>query len=142
MGVNVHAPFLDDGVIRACWSVASWVRTTPERSKPLLYEAMRDIVPDVVLRRRTKGNYTDLAYRGLRQHHDALRDLFTGSRLSGIGLIDEAAVCQELGRGATGLPVRLGAFDLLVGTEIWLRSLDNNTVTTIVGGPREGHSAS
>jgi asparagine synthase (glutamine-hydrolysing) len=56
LGVNHHAPYLDDEVVRSCWSVAAWVRTTPERAKPLLAEAVANLVSASIVRRTTKGD--------------------------------------------------------------------------------------
>src|SRR5579884_127427 len=123
-GVNLHAPYLDDGVVRAAWSVPAWVRTDPERYKPLLAAAVRNLVPGRLLNRCTKGDYTQLAYLGLRENADALTDLLTHSRLGGLGLLDERKVVAELRRAGAGLPIRLGTFDAVIGMELWLRSLD------------------
>ncbi|MGH3451176.1 MAG: albusnodin/ikarugamycin family macrolactam cyclase [Haloechinothrix sp.] len=121
-GVNHHAPFLDNQVVRACWSVPAAVRTTPDQAKPLLLRAMRDIVPDVVLDRRDKGDYTAWHYRGLRANADALDDLLASARLGELGLIDIPAMRAELQRATAGLPIRLGAFDAVLSTELWLRA--------------------
>lgn len=121
-GVNHHAPYLDDEVVRACWSVPAWVRTTPEHAKPLLAHAVSDLVPRRLTARSTKGDYTSLAYQGLRQHADTLTELFTRSRLAELGLIDETKILAELRRGIAGLPISLGAFDAVLATELWLRT--------------------
>lgn len=121
-GVNHHATYLDDGVVRACWSVPAWVRTTPERAKPLLAHAVGDRMPRRLVQRATKGDYTTLAYQGLRRHADTLTDLFTRSRLAELGLVDETAIRAELRRGVAGLPIRLGAFDAVLAVELWLRT--------------------
>ena len=121
-GVNHHAPYLDDEVVRACWSVPAWVRTTPEHTKPLLAHAVCALVPRRLIGRSTKGDYTSLAYQGLRQHADTLTDLFTRSRLAELGLIDEAKILTELRRGIAGLPIPLGAFDAVLAAELWLRT--------------------
>lgn len=122
LGVNHQSPFLDDEVVRACWSVPAWVRTTPQRAKPLLGVAMDGQVPVRLTERNTKGNYNAVAYRGLQRSGHVLREMFTGSRLADLGLVDEAAVRQTVEHGAAGVPVQLGALDALVSTELWLRS--------------------
>jgi asparagine synthase (glutamine-hydrolysing) len=74
-GVSLHSPYLDDGVIRACWSVPASVRTTPDQAKPLLRHAVAGLVPASVVERQTKGDYTALSYRGLRSNVDAIDDI-------------------------------------------------------------------
>lgn len=123
-GVNHHAPYLDSAVVRACWSIPAWERTTPEQPKPLLRHAVGDLVPQRLVERRTKGDYTALVYRGLRRNRKDVDDLLTRSRLGELGLIDETKVRAELAHGAAGIPVSLSAIDAVVSAELWLRSQD------------------
>lgn len=125
-GIALHSPFLDDGIVRACWSVPASVRTTPLVPKPLLRSAVNGLVPAHVINRRTKGDYTALSYRGLHRNVDALDDLLAFSRLGALGLIDIRAVRADLRKGAAGIPIRLGAFDTVIGMELWLRSAEGS----------------
>ncbi|WP_245556284.1 albusnodin/ikarugamycin family macrolactam cyclase [Actinopolyspora mortivallis] len=120
--VNHHAPYLDDGVVRACWAVPAWRRTTPEQAKPLLRHAMYGTVPASVLERRTKGDYTTSAYQGLRANADTLRELIHNSRLAEVGILDRNTMRSALDRGINGHSIRLAAFDAVIGTELWLRA--------------------
>lgn len=135
-GVTLQSPYLDDGVVRACWSVPAFVRTTPDLPKPLLRSAVDGLVPSGIVDRRTKGNYTALSYRGLQRNAAELDHLLAFSRLGALGLIDIRAVRAELRKGAAGIPIRLGAFDAVVGMELWLRSAETNPPTrpVAVGG--------
>ncbi len=126
-GVNHHAPYLDDDVVRACWSAPAWVRTTPEQAKPLIQRAAVGLVPAELANRRTKGDYSALAYQGIRRNADVLHELFTGSRLGALGLVDEVAVRWSVDQGTAGLPVGLGALDALVSTEVWLRGWEKRS---------------
>jgi asparagine synthase (glutamine-hydrolysing) len=129
-GVTLQSPYLDDGVVRACWSVPAFVRTTPEQPKPLLRHAVDGLVPSAVVDRRTKGDYTSLSYLGLRRNVAELDDLLAFSRLGALGLLDIRAVRDELRKGAAGIPIRQGAFDAVIGMELWLRSVEFNVPTT------------
>jgi asparagine synthase (glutamine-hydrolysing) len=133
-GVNYQTPFLDDEVVRACWSVPASVRTTPTTPKPLLQHAVQGVVPDVLLDRRTKGDYTSLSYRGLRANVSMLDDLFTQSRLGALGLVDDKSLRRVVRQGAAGVAIRLGAFDVLVSTELWLRGQDAASAAAISNG--------
>ncbi|MDX8053481.1 asparagine synthase-related protein [Lentzea sp. BCCO 10_0798] len=140
LGVNHHAPYLDDEVILACWSVAARVRTTPEQVKPLLLEAFTGVVPASLVRRTTKGDYSGLAYQGLKRNAGFLHDLFTNSRLASCGLIDEQAVRWTIETAAVGIPIPLGAFDELVSTELWLRAQKDGSASR--SRPKGEHHAS
>lgn len=120
-GINHQSPFLDDAVIRACWSIPAWHRTTPHQAKPLLVNAFTNLVPASVLRRSTKGDHTAYAYRGLATNAPELTRLFTDSCLAQVGLIEDSAVRAVISRARAGQAIPLGALDLLVTTELWLR---------------------
>ncbi|WP_433268224.1 albusnodin/ikarugamycin family macrolactam cyclase [Actinosynnema sp. CS-041913] len=136
LGVNHQAPYLDDEVVRACWSVRASVRTTPGRMKPLLGVGAVDVVPTRLTQRNTKGDYSAVAYRGLQRNEHMLREVFTGSCLADLGLVDETAVRHTIQRGAAGLPVPLGALDTIVSTEVWLRN--HATAPTNTGRDERG----
>ncbi len=118
--VQLHAPYLDDAVVTACLAVPAASRTSPQQAKPLLCAAMTSRVPESVLTRTTKDDYSMLTYRGLSRHQHVLSDLLTNSRLASLGLLDESAVRTDLARGAAGLPLPLAALDQVLGTELWL----------------------
>jgi asparagine synthase (glutamine-hydrolysing) len=142
-GVALHAPYLDDAVVRACWSVPAAYRASPiGHAKPLLDAGLGDLLPAALTQRRTKGDYTALAYRGMARNAPMLHDLFTRSRLAELGLIDDVAVQVAIGRGAAGVPIRLGAVNSLIGTELWLRAQDKPAggVPAERGGERAGHA--
>ncbi|WP_432052020.1 asparagine synthase-related protein [Streptomyces xiamenensis] len=121
-GVSYEAPFLDDRVIEATMAIRLEDRIAAGRYKPVLTTAMRGIVPDGVLGRRTKGDYSQELYTGLREHRSELLALCEDSRLARLGLIDGAAL-----RGLiTGLHVNtspFAAFDMTLACESWLRAV-------------------
>ncbi len=130
-GVAVHAPFLDDAVVAACLAVTAAQRTSPRQAKPLLRAAMTGRVPDAALVRKTKGDYSMLAYRGLSRHHRTVAGLLTDSRLAGLGLVDEKAIRADLALGAAGQPIPLATLDRLLGAEIWLRTRSTSALPTV-----------
>jgi asparagine synthase (glutamine-hydrolysing) len=124
-GLAVHAPFLDDEVVRAALSVPATSRADPWSYKPLLRAAMAGLVPDEVLGRRTKGDYSAESYRGARAAAGALRELLRDSRLAELGVIEPAAVRTALDRMTAGVAVPLGPLTMMLATETWLRSADD-----------------
>ena len=78
-GIEVHAPYLDTEVVRACLTLPAHRRADPAVAKPLLRAALTGLVPDTVLSRPTKGNYTRSAFLGVRRAAPALRRLLTES---------------------------------------------------------------
>ncbi len=67
-GVQLDSPFFDDRVVEAVLAVRAHEHAGPWRYKPLLADAMRGIVPQPVLGRSTKGEFSDEANSGLRRN--------------------------------------------------------------------------
>jgi asparagine synthase (glutamine-hydrolysing) len=131
-GLPLAAPFLDDRVVEACLAVRLHERTTPWRFKPLIVEAMRDLVPASVLQRTTKGDFSVDWHAGLRRARPHLAALLDDPVLGRLGLIDVTAfrrVCLGL------YPHTLDpeALDRTLACEAWLRTLTLTPPATITG---------
>ncbi|MFI5783183.1 asparagine synthase-related protein [Nocardia sp. NPDC051570] len=136
MGLEYCAPYLDDGVIEAALAIRLTERIIPGRYKPVLAAAMRGTMPEPLLTRTTKGEYSADVYIGLRRNRAALINLFDDSRLVRAGLIDAKAVrASLLGLDPTlDVPRRL---DSTLGSEVWLRARAQRrepSCTTIIEG--------
>jgi asparagine synthase (glutamine-hydrolysing) len=134
-GLPLAAPFLDDRVVEACLAVRLHERTTPWRFKPLIVEAMRDLVPAVVLQRTTKGDFSVDWHVGLRRARAHLATLLDDPVLARLGLVDADA----LRRACLGLyPHTLDpvALDRTLACEAWLRTLTTAPPATVRGASR------
>ncbi|WP_067070785.1 albusnodin/ikarugamycin family macrolactam cyclase [Carbonactinospora thermoautotrophica] len=119
-GINAHAPFLDNAVVRAAMSIPVSQRQSTTVQKPLLGAALRGLVPDFLLHRRTKGAYDGNAYTGIRRNANRLHAILDDSYLVQAGIVDHAAVRADLDRLIAGAPGRLAALETLITTELWL----------------------
>jgi asparagine synthase (glutamine-hydrolysing) len=121
LGIEVHSPFLDGDVVRACFVLPGWKRAGDMSAKPLLRKALAGLVPEGVLCRRTKGDYTGELYAGLRQSAPEVRELFQDSRLANMGLVEPGPLLAVLDRAVWGLAVPWPAFTRVLAAELWLR---------------------
>ncbi|MGH2708001.1 MAG: asparagine synthase-related protein [Actinomycetota bacterium] len=122
-GVQLEFPFLDRPVLDACLDTDIAVRANPFEYKSLLRRALRGLVPEDLLARRTKSTYTRDYCADAGRFDRRLRELFSPSILSGLGLIDDRRFLTTLDRIAMGHMVGLRAFVWTIETEIWLRRL-------------------
>ncbi|MFF4157989.1 asparagine synthase-related protein [Streptomyces sp. NPDC001678] len=132
LGLEHAAPYFDDGVVEAALSVRVPERNAPHRYKPVLATAMRGTVPEALLGRSTKGEFTGDFYAGLRHNRAELLRLFEDSRLARAGLVDAAAVRAIL-LGLHATPEALRHLEPTLACEVWLRSLTVPGATP--GGP-------
>ncbi|MFD0415442.1 asparagine synthase-related protein [Streptomyces sp. NPDC127108] len=136
-GLGQAAPYLDDAVIEAALAIRVAERGSPGRYKPVLAEAVRGTVPDDVLRRHTKGEYSTDFHTALRHNRGALVELFDDSRLARAGLVDDAAVRASL-LGVHPTPEGLRSLSSSLGTEIWLRAARTTRPDTTPTSTTEG----
>ncbi|MEU9046667.1 MULTISPECIES: asparagine synthase-related protein [unclassified Kitasatospora] len=129
-GQRLHAPFLDNQVVRAARLLPDDIRLQPGARHALLHAVLTgagrtDLPPD--WGRGPRPDRTAPARAGLRLAADGLAELFDAPLLAEAGLIDLPAVRAELAHSAdpaTPLsPAALAGLADLVSTELWLRRL-------------------
>lgn len=119
-GVWPQAPFLDSEVVRACTSLPLPLKADPFTVKPLLAAGLAGLVPDPVLRRRTKGDYAAEDYWGARLSAAELRARLVRSPLADLGIIEPSRVIASLDRAVAGLSAPFPALNRLLGADMWL----------------------
>ncbi|MFC7326822.1 asparagine synthase-related protein [Marinactinospora rubrisoli] len=120
-GVSLAAPYLDDTVVHAVLAVRPEEQCTPFRYKPLLAEALRGVLPDGLLARRTKGDFSADAFAGLRYNRPDLVALTEDLRLARLGLVDPVGLREAI-TGVHPSATTLSQMEATLGVEAWLRS--------------------
>ncbi|MFD5468660.1 asparagine synthase-related protein [Kitasatospora sp. NPDC127059] len=123
-GQRLHAPFLDNQVVRAARLLPDDVRLQPGARHALLHAVLTgagrtDLPPD--WGRGPRPDRTAPTRAGLRLAADGLAELFDAPLLAEAGLIDLPAV--RAGLTAPLSPTALAGLADLVSTELWLRRL-------------------
>ncbi|MFI6447383.1 asparagine synthase-related protein [Kitasatospora sp. NPDC050543] len=127
-GQRLHAPFLDNRVVRAARLLPDEVRLQPGARHALLHAVLTgagrtDLPAD--WGRGPRPDRVAPARAGLRRAADGIAELFDDPLLAEAGLIDLAAVRQSLRQaadpGAELPPAELAGLAELVSTELWLR---------------------
>ncbi|HZS20189.1 MAG TPA: asparagine synthase-related protein, partial [Pseudonocardiaceae bacterium] len=122
VGVVLAAPYYDHQVIEAGMAIHPQEKITPWQYKPLIIEAMRGIVPEQSLTRRTKDEGSHEVEVGLREHRAELLALCEDSRLARLGLIDADALRDVCNRPIPpSLP--FNALYQTMACEVWLRTI-------------------
>lgn len=117
----IAAPFLDNQVAATCLSIPTHQRSRPGTYKPLAHAAFTGLVPDFLLRRPGKTDFTNSMYAGIARNATALQGILTRSHLADAGLLDPRHPADALDRAVAGASAPLGALHSLLVTEIWLR---------------------
>jgi asparagine synthase (glutamine-hydrolysing) len=129
IGIPLASPYYDDRVLEAGLAVRPQERITPWRYKPLLVEAMSDIVPQASLTRVTKADSSHDVTAGLREHRADLLAMFEDSELGRLGIVDAAAL-REVCAGPLPPELPYCALYQTVACEAWLQSLHKLAAST------------
>lgn len=128
-GLHIAYPFADRQVIEAVLACRAEQRISPFEPRPLLRAAMRGIVPDTLLARRTKGGYSAGDDQAARRHrHLASALLQHSSVLSGMGLIEPGAIAAPASRWGDGGVRQDLLVALTVQAEVWARAATGRTL--------------
>ncbi|MFJ1866799.1 asparagine synthase-related protein [Streptomyces sp. NPDC088097] len=123
---RLHAPFLDNQVVRAARALPESLRVQPGARAAILRTVLasagvRELPPGWGVTAHTPN---ETATRlGLRAALPGLLDLFDAPLLADAGLIEARVVRQALLDAADGRPVPLDGLAELVSMELWLRRL-------------------
>jgi len=101
---NAH-PFLDPRLLSFGLGMQSRILPEPGSVKPVLAEAMRDILPDVIRYRQQKGHFNEVYYLGLARNLHHLETMIRQAPIE--GMIKKDILIQHLQAGSlAGGPVR------------------------------------
>ncbi len=123
---RLHAPYLDNQVVRACQALPETLRVRPGARAAVLRSVLaatgiRDLPPGWGA--PSQGFSAAAARIGLRASADVLQELFSAPLLADAGLIEARVVRGALRDAAEGAPLPLDGLAELVSMELWLHRL-------------------
>lgn len=135
---RLHAPFLDNQVVRACRALPETLRVRPGARAAVLRTVLRgagvaDLPPGWGA--PSHGSSATVARAGLRLAASSLVDLFAAPLLAEAGLVEARVVRKAVRAAADGAPLPLDGLADLVSLELWLRRLLSRRGTCWTGAP-------
>jgi asparagine synthase (glutamine-hydrolysing) len=132
LGIEWRLPFLDRRVIESCLALPPALRAANGVSKLVLRRALKDVLPQQVLDRRSRAIFDALVERGLRLHErDKISGLLRHARVVHHGLLSAEALDSLL---CNYFEREIGPYRDLAGVlcvEAWLRNrLSSNRIET------------
>ncbi|HEY8982922.1 MAG TPA: asparagine synthase-related protein [Streptomyces sp.] len=135
---RLHAPFLDNQVVRACQALPETLRVQPGARAAILRRVLTasgvaDLPPGWGT--PTPGSATATARAGLRAATGSVLSLFETPLLAEAGLVEARVVRKAVRDAAAGEPLPLAGLADLVALELWLRRLLARRGTCWTGTP-------
>lgn len=114
--VYLHRP-----LVEFMMSIPAPITCRPGEPRRLMRRALRGIVPDVVLRRRSKGTYNAAFFAALQPVARLLLNDAGNMRLVRLGLVDVDSVRRRLNQLVAGLECNEPQLRQILLLELWLR---------------------
>jgi asparagine synthetase B (glutamine-hydrolysing) len=126
-GLDVAFPFLDRDVLSFLLAVPGEMQAWNGVPKALLRSAMHRVLPEAIVRRTWKADFTDLVNEGLRRELPGVtRYLDADGMAVRLGYVERGALREELARLDDRMDSRSAAsawaVSDLLGLELWLRT--------------------
>jgi hypothetical protein len=135
---RLHAPFLDNQVVRACRALPEALRVKPGARSAVLRTVLEGAgITDLPPGWGTPSHASSAAAAraGLRVAADSLVDLFSTPLLADAGLVEARVVRKAVRAAAAGEPLPLDGLADLISLELWLRRLLSRRGTCWTGTP-------
>ena len=132
-GVDVSFPFRDRDLVSFLMAIPGEIVNWQGRPKGLLREALQGIVPDAILGRRSKADFTALENRALaNEHADFTRLLEADALAARAGFVDSRVLRESLPAMAPGGDEDSAgpgwSLTDVVGLELWLKHFFGSAV--------------
>lgn len=125
LGIEVAHPFLDQRLIEFMLKVPSEIKMNPPYLKILLREAMKDILPERVRVRATKGEFSVVLNSGIKREQSLLWEWADKPMISELGIIKRETFCELLKRWSFGIG-HIQSYYQIFALEHWLRTYSRN----------------
>jgi asparagine synthase (glutamine-hydrolysing) len=131
-GVLVTHPFLDTRVLGFGLGLQSRFTPCAGKQKPILAEAMSDVLPESIRNRVHKGHFNEVSFGGLSRNLPRLEELIESAPTDNLGLLDKPSLRDCLRRAALGVAADIRASDrlgLTLALLQWLTSVESRPPT-------------
>jgi asparagine synthase (glutamine-hydrolysing) len=122
-GIRFAFPFMDPRIVSLGLGVRMKHQTRAGEQKPLLAHAMRDVLPQTIRKRRGKGNFNEVYYRGISRNLASLETLIEAPAVLELGIFDQEtliACMHQTAMGADHAPCAAMRLDATLSLLMWL----------------------
>jgi asparagine synthase (glutamine-hydrolysing) len=100
--MSVH-PFRDPRLVCYCLGWQGRLPSNPLRQKPILADALHDVLPALIRNRPGKGHFNEVFYRGLARNRPLLEALVQRAPVDDLEILDKAELIRCLNQAALGV---------------------------------------
>jgi asparagine synthase (glutamine-hydrolysing) len=128
-GIEVSHPYLHRPLVEYLQAIPFQQRARPGETRSLMRRALRDMLPEKLLKRKSKKGPEEAFFRALARQWPRLRPIFENTLVSAHGYTNAEALQVALGRARHGCETDSFALIQTISLEFWLRSLERRSST-------------
>jgi len=117
-------PFLHRPLVEFLMAIPFDQKLRPGETRSLMRRALRDVLPEKIRRRKSKGVTGETVCRGLAKEWPALKPMLVNARVCSRGYVDHAAFMLAIELARHGKLYNISTLLKTISLEIWLRSLE------------------
>ncbi|MGH9968716.1 MAG: asparagine synthase-related protein [Pyrinomonadaceae bacterium] len=138
-------PFLHRPLVEFLINVPVEQKLRPSETRSLMRRALKDLLPDRVLKRKSKGTTGEAFCRGLARQWPVIKPMLADARICSRGYVDRKALNTALDQARHGWEFNISAVYQTLCIEIWLRSIEHHygkvrrsaATASVQGGPNQ-----
>lgn len=119
-------PFLHRPLVEFLMAIPFEQKLRPSETRSLMRRALKDLVPEKILQRRSKGVVGEAFCRGLQMEWHVLRPLLMNARVCSRGYVNQDALITAVNLARHGKTYDISTLLQTIAVEIWLRSLEHH----------------
>lgn len=123
-------PFLNRPLVEFMQAIPHTQRMRIGETRSLLRRALKNVLPEKIRKRRSKGNPTELISRALERESLLLQKLFSDARVCDYGFIDSNALKSTMESFRLGCGIQAPVLLKAMVLEVWLRALEQRSAFT------------
>lgn len=126
-GIEVSHPFLHRPLVEFLQAIPFEQRVRPGEARSLMRRSLKDLLPEKILKRRSKKGPKEALFRAISQHWSRLQHLFEDPRVCAYGYMDAVELRAALERARHGCEINAFPLVQTISLEFWLRALENRS---------------
>ncbi len=124
-GIEVSHPILHRPLVEFLQAIPFEQRLRPGETRSLMRRALKDLLPEKILKRRSKKGPQEALFRGITRQWPRLRRIFDDPLVCARGYMDAAQLRTALERVRHGCEINAYQILQTICLEFWLRALEN-----------------
>jgi asparagine synthase (glutamine-hydrolysing) len=128
-GIEVSHPYLHRPLVEFLQAIPHEQRVRPGETRSLMRRALRDLLPEKILKRKGKKGPDEALLRALARERPRLQPIFESARVCACGYMNAEALQVALERAGHGCESYTFAMIQTISLEFWLRALERRSPT-------------